>query len=209
MERAPGGGGGPSAATESALPTTGVDASNRSGIDPASGQILWQIPWFTRYGVNAASPIVTDKRVFVSSGYSKGAALYEVQGTEADLIWKNRKYRNQINSSVLVDGHLYGFDGDNNSRAKFKCVAFETGKDLWETEEVSFGSLIGAGDLLLILSEEGNLLTLRPSPEKFEVLHQSKILDGRCWATPVLANGRLYARNADGKLVCLDARAGR
>ena len=35
---------------------------------------------------------------------------------------------------------------------------------------------------------------------------RAQILSSKCWTTPVLANGRIYARNAPGQLVCLDVR---
>ena len=57
---------------------------------------------------------------------------------------------------------------------------------------------------LIILGEKGTLIIAEASPEGFSELASAKILTGKCWTTPVLANGRIYARNAAGQLVCLD-----
>jgi outer membrane protein assembly factor BamB len=66
------------------------------------------------------------------------------------------------------------------------------------------GSLMLANGKLIILSEDGKLVIAEASPDKFKEISSSRILTGKCWTVPVLANGRIYARNADGRLVCVD-----
>ena len=61
-----------------------------------------------------------------------------------------------------------------------------------------------AGDNLLILSDDGRLALAKASPEKFELLGEVSILNGRCWTVPVIQESRVYARNARGKLVCFE-----
>ena len=55
---------------------------------------------------------------------------------------------------------------------------------------------------LLLLSDKGQLVLAPATPNGFEELAKSRFLDGRCWTVPVLSGGRVYGRNADGKLVC-------
>ena len=57
---------------------------------------------------------------------------------------------------------------------------------------------------LIILSEDGKLIIAEASPEGFKELASKQILTYQCWTVPVLANGRIYARNTEGKLVCVD-----
>lgn len=177
-----------------------------SGVDPTTGKRSWEITWYTRYGVNAADPIVGDDQIFVSSGYSKGAGMFQLGSAEPKELWRARKYRNQFNSSVLIAGHLYGFDGDNNSRAKLKCVSWKTGEDLWEEDGIGFGSLLAADSKLIVLSPKGELIVAPASTKGFKPIARAKIIGGKCWTVPTLANGRLYARNAQGDLVCVDLR---
>jgi len=56
---------------------------------------------------------------------------------------------------------------------------------------------------LLLLSDDGRLVLAKASPESFEKLSESKILDGRCWTVPVMHRQRIFARNAKGRLVCV------
>lgn len=178
-----------------------------SAVNPGNGESVWKATWYTRYGVNAADPIVAGNEVFVSSGYSKGAAKFKMQKGEPEQIWRLRKYRNQFNSSVLIDGHLYGFDGDNSSRAKLKCINWESGEELWQQDGIGFGSLMASDGKLIVLSAKGELMIAPASAKGFELIAKAKVLGGKCWTVPVLANGLIYCRNAAGNLVCLDVRS--
>ncbi|MFC1677162.1 hypothetical protein ACFL3G_08890, partial [Planctomycetota bacterium] len=53
---------------------------------------------------------------------------------------------------------------------------------------------------------KGNLVIAEASPAGYKPISQANILSGRCWSVPVLANGRIYARNAAGDMVCLDVK---
>ena len=112
--------------------------------------------------------------------------------------------RNQINSSVLWEGHIYGFDDQVGGRGKLTCLNFETGEVKWSQKGMGTGSLMLADGKLIILSETGKLIIVLASPEGFKELSSAQILTGKCWTMPVLANGRIYARNANGHLVCVD-----
>jgi hypothetical protein len=64
------------------------------------------------------------------------------------------------------------------------------------------GSLIASDNKLIILSERGELVIADANPQGFKELSRTQILGGKCWSAPALANGRIYARNATGDLVC-------
>ena len=107
--------------------------------------------------------------------------------------------RNHMNSSVLHQGNLYGFD-----ESTLTCLDFATGATKWKQDGLGKGALIVAGDKLIIQSETGDLVVAAAAPESYKELARAKVLTGHCWVMPVLANGRLYARNNTGDLVCLD-----
>ena len=112
---------------------------------------------------------------------------------------------NQFNSSVLLDGFIYGIDGDSNSEdTTLKCVEFMTGAEQWAYPGIGSGSLMAADGRLIVLSASGELFVAPASPKGFEPTSRAKVLDGKCWTVPVLANGRIYCRNAAGDLVCVD-----
>jgi len=180
-------------------------ADNYTAVEVANGTPLWSYKWNTRYGVNAADPILTGDTLFISSGYNKGCTLIKLTANQPQKIWENKVLKNQFNSSVLLNGHLYGIDGDQNSRCSLKCVNLKDGKEVWAEKSIGFGSLMAADERLIILTEKGELVIAKASTEKFEEINRSQILSGRCWSAPVLANGKLFARNTPGHIVCLDA----
>ncbi|MBM3838243.1 MAG: alcohol dehydrogenase [Verrucomicrobia bacterium] len=172
-----------------------------------TGKELWQFPWLTSFGVNAADAIVSGEFCLISSGYGKGAALLKMGEGEPAVVWQSRELRNQFNSSVLLNGFVYGIDGDTTSPAALKCLEFKTGQVKWAAESIGSGALMAADRKLIVLSERGELITAPASPEGFKPTARAQVLGGTCWTVPVLANGRIYCRSAAGDLVCVDLRS--
>ncbi len=176
-------------------------------VDLRTGRERWRIRWITSYGCNAADPIVHDGRVFISTGYGKGGALLKPgDGPDPEVVWKSKAMRNQMNPAVLLDGHLYGADGDTGKKGPLKCVAFATGEERWAHPDFGAGAVTIAGGGLIALSERGELMVAPASPEGFRPTGRAQVLGGKCWTVPVLANGRIYCRNDAGDVVCLDVR---
>ncbi len=178
-------------------PYLGVyDAEGVKFMDAKSGKQLWAYGWKTAYDVNAAIPIINGDKVFISSGYGTGCAM--LQSTADDpLQWKNRDMKNHFNASVWLNGAIFGFD-----ESELACLDAKTGRKLWSQGRLGKGSLIAADNKLIILSERGELVIAEANPQRFKELSRTQILGGKCWSAPSLANGRIYARNANGDLVC-------
>ena len=170
-------------------------------VDPANGRVQWDYPWETSYDVNAADPIFSGDSVFISSNYGKGGSVLRIVGGRPTKIWENRFMKNHFNSCVLVGGTLYGND-ENTLRG----VDFATGAERWNMRGMGKGGLISAEGKLFALTERGELTLIKANPDRFEEMGRAKILDGQCWASPVLANGLLYCRNHEGNLVCLNVK---
>lgn len=167
-----------------------------------TGKILWKIPWKTSYDVNAANPIISGDKMFISSGYNKGCAVFKISSSDFNELWRNKNMRNHFNSCVLWKGYIYGVDDDES----ISCLDFKTGQVKWEQRGFGKGSLMLADGKLIILSDKGKMAIAEASPTEYKELASAQILPRKkCWTVPVLANGRIYARNnPDGQLVCLD-----
>ncbi|MGV3755640.1 MAG: alcohol dehydrogenase, partial [Verrucomicrobiota bacterium] len=61
-----------------------------------------------------------------------------------------------------------------------------------------------ANSKLIVLNEKGESLVVEAATEGFKPLARAQVLGGKCWTAPVLANGKIFARNAKGDLVCVD-----
>jgi outer membrane protein assembly factor BamB len=173
------------------------------GKNAASGAELWRHPWQTAYDVNAPTPIVAGNLIFITSGYNTGCAVIELRDGRPVERWRNRAIASQFNSAVLRDGHVYGIDG-NTPRGDLVCVELATGEEKWRQGGFGCGSLKLAGQRLIVLGERGELFAARADSTGYNELARAQVLGGRCWVVPVLSGGRLYCKNNQGELVCLD-----
>jgi outer membrane protein assembly factor BamB len=162
---------------------------------------LWRFPWKTSYGVNAATPIISGDQIFVSFGYNYGCARLNVAPTGATEVWRNKNMRNHVNSCVLVNGYLYGYDEN-----ELKCLDWKTGEVKWKTGDYGKGSLMYADGKLILYGQNGKLGIAEASPDAFKEIEHFQALSGKdTWAPPVLANGRIYLRSLE-KMVALDVK---
>ena len=171
-------------------------ASRVVALSPGRGDVLWDYPWTTSYDVNAAQPIVIgDNRVFVSSGYGTGAAVVEIAAAadgrlSAREIWRNVRMKNRFASSVLHEGHLFGFD-----ESILACVDAATGELKWKGGRYGYGQLRLASGHLIVLSEEGDLALVRAIPTGHEEVARFPAISGKTWNVPAIADGILLVRN--------------
>ena len=175
---------------------------------PNNGEIRHSLRWRARShaSVNAAMPLVIGNRVFLSSSYRTGATLLDLGGDRLEQLWfSDDALSNHYATSVHKDGYLYGFHGRQEYGQVLRSVELATGKVQWEQRGFRAGTVTLAGDRLLILVENGELVVAEASPKGFHSLARAKVLDGTVRAYPALAQGRLYARNVS-RLVCVDLR---
>jgi outer membrane protein assembly factor BamB len=187
-------------------------------------------------GINVAQPIVLEKsmhfveelvwlgpltffnrgEVFIASGYGRGGAKLRVsrEGKEwkVEEVWTTdrRSMRCKFSSPVrqLFDDHIYGLDDGN-----LQCISVEDGSSKWrddrepgEGEGYGHGQILLSGDVLLILTEFGEIALVEARPDRLSELGRLKVLEGeKTWSQPAYSNGRLYIRNHK-EMACVDLR---
>jgi len=193
---------------KSGADTLGVFGSGKSylAVNLKDGKQVWSAKWLTQYDVNAADPIIEGERLFLSTGYGKGAALFKLGTPEPEQLWKSKALATQMNAAVLFKGHLYGVDGDTTGKASLKCVELETGTIKWTHAGFGSGGVIIADGKLVALTGTGELMTAPAKPEGFEPTSRAQVLGGKTWTAPVLANGFIYVRNSRGDIAAIDVR---
>ncbi|HEX6162125.1 MAG TPA: PQQ-binding-like beta-propeller repeat protein [Vicinamibacterales bacterium] len=168
-------------------------------VDPSNGKVLYEYRWRARMAasVNAATPIVSGDRIFLSAQYGTGAVLLQVVANNAvKPIWSgDESMSNHYSTSVLKDGYLYGFDGRQEFGQTLRCVELATGKVMWNVDGFGAGTLLIAGDTLVITRESGELALAPASPKGFRFSARAQLLKGVVRAYPALANGRYFVRN--------------
>ena len=175
-----------------------VSASRVFGLAPEDGSLLWSNSWDTQMGINVSQPIIVDKnRFFISSGYGKGAALMEIQGSgksfTARTVWENINMKNKFNSSVLYKGFVYGLD-----EGILTCVDVNSGERKWKGGRYGYGQVLLASGNLIIMSDDGELALVRAIPDQYSEVAKFKAIEGKpnkTWNYPAIAGGRLLVRN--------------
>jgi outer membrane protein assembly factor BamB len=170
-------------------------------VETDKGRVRWRIPWKTTWDQNAPDVVITNHQMFVCSGHNVGCALFDISGETPKELWKNKNLRSQLSTPVLWNGLLFGYDEN-----RLVCVDWQTGDLKWVFEDSRQGSLIVADGKLIAFEEDGLLRIIEASGEALKPVAKAKILEGRCWTLPVLANGLLYLRNAEGAVACVDLR---
>ena len=173
--------------------------------DATDGSQVAFEPWKSPFRTNSTTPIIVSDSIYISSGYNVGCGLFQFDGRQLTQIYANRHMRNHFSNSILFDGYLYGMDGNSNLGrvVTLTCMKYDTGEVIWKQRGLGCGSLMIADGKLLIQSETGDLVLAQATPEGYHEMARTTFLSDRCWTMPVLANGRVYGRNAQGKLVCV------
>jgi outer membrane protein assembly factor BamB len=175
------------------------------GYDVKDGSEQFRSEWKTNYDVNAISPVVTGNSVLVSSGYNTGAALYKVGNAGLERAWFQKKLRSQMNTPIVTQGHVFGIDG-NNGGGNLVCLNLADGSETWREKGVRGGSLVLAGDKLICLTEQCELVIAEASPAGFKPVLRNQLFDGRSWVQPTLSSGKLFLKNNAGDLVCVEMK---
>jgi len=191
--------------------------------DRMTGARLLRLELSLGYDEHSAWPIYEEPYLWLAAPFRAGSQLQELpevfdSAGEDTLrtVWKNRIMSNDVVSSVLVDGHVYGFDifdvqskTQRPSRGKFRCIDLLTGEERWsqgtgkprrgnhdDVTEIGQAGIVVADGKLIVLNERGELLLLRATPERCDELARASVLGGELtWTPPVLHRGRVYVRN--------------
>jgi outer membrane protein assembly factor BamB len=178
------------------------------GLDPASGAVKFQKAWRARAhaSVNAATPVVVDNLIFISAEYGPGAGVLRLDGSTLTELWSsNEALSNHYATSVYAEGVLYGFHGRQEFGPTLRAVDFRTGRVRWSQERFGAGTVTLAGDQLVVMREDGELMLAPATPAGFQPTARARVLPATVRAYPALDSGFLYVRN-DNTLVCLDLR---
>jgi outer membrane protein assembly factor BamB len=179
-----------------------------AAVGPDNGKVFFQFPWRSRMdaSVNAASPLVIGDEIFVSASYGTGAALLRFKESGAEKLWSaDGVLSSHYATSVHHDGFLYGFDGRQEEGPNLRCVELKTGQVHWSQDNFGAGTIILAGNRLLVLTEKGELILAPATPDQFNPVSRAQILPFNSRAYPALADGLYFARGTDS-LVCMDLR---
>lgn len=170
------------------------------GVDPENGDVLWSRAIPTFRGMNILTPTVVGDTVFTSA-YRGKSFLFKLtnEGGKYDLseLWTN-KVSGYMSSPVVVGGYLYL----HLQNQRFICIEVSSGKTMWTTAPFGkYWSLVANKDRILALDETGELLLIRATPEKFDLIDSRKISEEPTWAHLAVVGDELFIRELNAMAV--------
>ena len=170
--------------------------------DPHSGDPLWRQPWDQVQCVANPLPL-PGNRVLVSTGYGIGARLYQVNaapggGLTSEIVWRSPRLKAKFANMVERDGFVYGLDD-----GVLVCLDPQDGKRRWKRGRYGHGQLILIDDVLLIMSESGDVVLVEARPDRHVELARMTAFAGKTWNPPSFAAPYLLVRT-DSEAVCYE-----
>ncbi len=171
------------------------------------GRELASLKWTTSYDVNAATPLISDDKLFVSSGYKNGhCALVQVTNNGLREVWSNKKLKNMFSNSVIYKGYIYGIHG-NVGGTSLVCMDLKSGAVRWSKKTGKMAALMLADGKLIVSTDPGELIVSKAVATGYEELSRTKVGVRGVWTMPVLSGGRIFVRGSRGDLACVSVKA--
>ena len=174
-----------------------LSGAGATSVAPADGTLLWEHAW---PGVRIVQPALTaDGDVLISTpapaggiGMRRIAVAHGPGGWTVEERWTSTGLKPYFNDFVVHKGHAFGFDG-----SILACIDLKDGKRKWKGGRYGNGQLVllPDQDLLLVLSEEGELALVAATPDQFTELARFPAIEGKTWNHPVLVGDVLLVRN--------------
>jgi outer membrane protein assembly factor BamB len=185
-----------------------VNGPGAIGVAPSDGTVLWKHAWGGDSIVQPAVLAGGDILIGSGSGLAANTGMLRVSvaheppdsargrpgGWTVKERWTSAGLKPYFNDFVVHQGHAFGFDG-----SILACIDLEDGKRKWKGGRYGHGQLVLLPDqnLLLVLSEDGELALASATPDKFTELARVPAIEGKTWNHPVLVGDLLLVRNGE------------
>ena len=174
-----------------------MNGAGASGVVPGDGTLLWEDAW---PGVPIVQPaLIPGGDILISTADAMGgigirriAVAHDAAGWTVEERWTSKALKPYFNDFVIHKGHAFGFDG-----AILACIDLEDGKRKWKGGRYGNGQLVllTDQDLLLVLSEKGDLALVSATPDQFKELARVTAIEGKTWNHPAVVGDVLLVRN--------------
>jgi outer membrane protein assembly factor BamB len=176
-----------------------LSSTGATSVAPADGTVLWEYAWS---GMPILQPARTaDGDLLITTGDMSGGAgtrrIAVSHGADVWTVnerWTSTGLKPYFNDIVVHKGYAYGFDG-----SILACIDLKDGQRKWKGGRYGHGQLVllADQDLLLVVSEEGELALVSATPDGFKELAKVSAIEGKTWNHPVLAGDILLVRNGE------------
>lgn len=177
-----------------------LNTTGALSVAPADGTLLWKHDWegdgIVQPAVIAGGNILLGSGSGMASGNGtrRVAVTHGGGGWNVEERWTSNGLKPYFNDFVVHKGNAFGFDG-----SILACIGLEDGKRKWKGGRYGHGQIIllPDQDLLLVLSEEGDLALVKATADQFTEVARFKAIEGKTWNHPVLVGDQLLVRNGE------------
>ena len=172
-----------------------LSGTGAAGFAPADGTRLWEHPW---KGFPIVQPALTADGILIANGGQDGTRRIALArgsgGWSVEERWTSIGLKPYFNDFVVHKGHAFGFDG-----RILASIDLENGKRKWKGGRYGNGQLVllPDQDLLLVLSEQGEVALVGATPDQFTELAKFPAIEGKTWNHPVVVGDLLLVRNGE------------
>jgi outer membrane protein assembly factor BamB len=166
-------------------------------VAPADGTLLWEYSW--EGGAIVQPALTADGGVLINAmsmmgglGTRRLAVAHDEGGWTVEERWTSNGLKPYYNDFVVHNGHAFGFDGNI-----LACIDLQDGKRKWKGGRYGNGQLVllADQDLLLVVTEDGELALVKATADQFTEVARAPALDAKTWNHPVLVGDVLLVRN--------------
>lgn len=170
-----------------------------TGYDAKTGEINWNQDWkFSGMPLRTiAAPLLIENTLIQFSGDgggSRAALALSLADQKPTLLWELKRDTPYVPGGVIFGDHLYAV----TDAGLATCLEHRTGKIVWQerlfTKPIS-ASLVLIGANVLAIAEDGKAIAFKATAQGLEKVGESNLGEA-VFATPAVANGRLYIRSA-------------
>jgi outer membrane protein assembly factor BamB len=171
---------------------------NVVGVSAGNGALLWKRPLSTNYTQNVITPILYGDLVIVS-GLEQPITAFRIvkRGDQwtTENVWQNADFPLYMTNGVIVGDALFGMTHKNSGQ--FFAVDAKTGRTLWKSapRQATNAAIVHAGDVLLMLKDDGELIVAKASTSGFEPMKRYTVADSATWAQPTVSGNRMFVKD--------------
>jgi len=173
---------------------TGTGATS---VAPADGALLWEHEWagdsYLQPALTSDGDVLIGDVELMPNGMLRLAVTHGPDGWSVDERWRSRGLKPHFNDFVVHQGHAFGFDG-----SILACIDLEDGERIWKGGRYGHGQLVllRDRDVLLVLTERGELALVAATPQGFTELARFPAIEGRTWNHPAVVGDIVLVRNS-------------
>ena len=171
---------------------------NIVGVSAATGELLWKRPFSTPFTQNAITPILYNQTV-IASGLDQGVSAFRIVKKGAawatENVWENAQVSLYMANGVIVNDTLVSLSHKNSGQ--FFALDAKTGRTLWTSapRQAQNAAIVRAGDILLILKDDGDLVVARSGSKGLEPIRTYTVADSATWAAPAISGERIFVKD--------------